>query len=539
MLSPSFQRVLFAMIVALFGAMAIVALITPLVRWFALKVGAVSHPGGRHVHAASIPRLGGTGICFAFLVTMLSLYAASPSVRGLFSDPTAGAGRAPLLRAIALVVGGVAMCGVGLADDIRPLRAIYKLGLQIAVACFAWGMGLTISVLHLPLVGDLPMDVLGLPVTILWFVGVMNAVNLIDGLDGLAAGVVLFAALTNFIVACIGGAWNVALLSAATGGAVFGFLFHNWNPARIFMGDSGSYFLGYILAATALVGTSQKATTAVSLLAPMIALGVPIFDTLFAMVRRVLERRSVFSPDRGHIHHRLLDMGITHRRAVMIIYAVCVVFMIAAIGTSLDRAAPVGIALALAVIAVVGLVRFLGYFEYLHSRVRQRSRFRSRDAEMLRFAIPKVPAAFAAASDEEELFDAVIAFAIDADLEQVDVLVPSSEGEERIFRYRKPDNLEDTGARGLLTARYPLGRDEAARAAVVFGWIGDTGDVAPQTEILLQVATDVLVQALTRLRSRLAPLPTAGPPHANAEDGSHGEGSSFAEPHLETRPSRF
>ena len=160
------------------------------------------------------------------------------------------------------------------------------------------------------------MGVFALPVTVLWIVGVTNAVNLIDGLDGLAAGVTFFAAFTSFVIASISGSVFVALTMAALMGALVGFLFFNFNPARIFMGDSGSYFLGFVLATTALAGggLQQKASTAVSLLVPVLALGVPIFDTLFSMFRRVLERRPIFSADRGHVHHRLLDIGLTHRR---------------------------------------------------------------------------------------------------------------------------------------------------------------------------------------------------------------------------------
>src|SRR4029078_2410036 len=168
--------------------------------------------------------------------------------------------------------------------------------------------------------------------------------NLIDGLDGLAAGVVFFASMTNFVVALLSQASLPALFMATTMGAIIGFLFYNFNPARIFMGDSGSYFLGYVIAATS-VGTDHKASTAVSLLVPLMALGVPIFDTLFAMVPRFLERRPVFSPDRGHIHYPLLDMGITHRRAVLIIYGVSVLLTITAIAISLGRSWQVGITL--------------------------------------------------------------------------------------------------------------------------------------------------------------------------------------------------
>jgi len=481
---------------ALIIALGTVAVCTPLVRLMALRLGAVAQPGGRHVHKTAIPRLGGLAICFGFLAAVGGLYATSPEVaRQFHSIP---------LRIVGLVVGGVAMCAVGVVDDTRGIRAVYKLLFQIAVAVFAFACGIRIMVVHLPFVGDIHMWALALPLTVLWIVGVINAVNLIDGLDGLAAGVVFFAAMTNFVVSWLSADPLVAMLSGAIAGAVVGFLIYNFNPARIFMGDSGSYFLGYVLATTALVHTSQKGATAVSLLVPVMALGVPIFDTLFAMVRRVLERRSVFSPDRGHIHHRLLDMGLTHRRAVGIIYAVCGVFTVAAIGVSLERTWQVGAALLSASLALVGLVRFVGYFEYLHLRIRQKARLRSRDAELLRHAVPKVPQAFAAARSEDELMDQLFAFAAESDLGDVEIFDTRDGGELRVRRWSGGEG-EGSG-RELVTALFPLGRDGIARASIRYGWQSDFGDVSPQSEILLQVTSDVLAENLSRLRSNLAPV---------------------------------
>lgn len=478
---------------ALVLSLLAVAVLTPLVRVIAVRLGAVAHPGGRHVHQTAIPRLGGLAICLGVLTSLGIMFATSPWVAAQF--------RAIPLRVVGLVGGGLFMCAVGVLDDTRGMRAIHKLILQIAVAVFAFACGLRIVVVHLPLIGDIQMWALALPLTVLWIVGVINAVNLIDGLDGLAAGVVFFAAATNFIVAWLSAAPLVALLAGALGGAAVGFLIYNFNPARIFMGDSGSYFLGYFLAATALVSTSQKGATAVSLLVPIMALGVPIFDTLFAMVRRFLERRPIFSPDRGHIHHRLLDMGLTHRRAVGIIYAVCGVFTMAAIGVSLERTWQVGAALLGASLALVGLVRFVGYFEYLHLRIRQKARIRSRDAEMLRYAVPALPERFGAARDEDELMDALYAFARAADLGYVEVHDTRDGGEVVVRRW----SATEGSGREFVTASYPLGRDGVARASIRFGWISDFGDVSPQSEILLQVAADILTKNLSRLRSNLSP----------------------------------
>jgi UDP-GlcNAc:undecaprenyl-phosphate GlcNAc-1-phosphate transferase len=500
---------------ALVTALLVVVALTPLARALAFRVGAVAHPGGRHVHHQAIARLGGIAIAAGVMAGIGALYFLDPAAAATFHNIK--------LRLLGLLAGGAAMCLVGVVDDTRGLRAVHKLLLQLAVAIFAYACGLRMEGVHVPLLGDIDAAAMALPLTVLWIVGVMNAINLIDGLDGLAAGVVFFAATTNLVVAWLNDAWLVAGLSGAVAGAVLGFLFYNFNPARIFMGDSGSYFLGYLLACTALIGT-QKKSTAVSLLVPVMALGVPIFDTLFAMVRRILERRSVFSPDRGHIHHRLLDMGLTHRRAVMLIYAVCGVFTVAAIGISLETMWKVGAALLGASVAMIGLVRFVGYFEYLHLRLRQRARFRSRDAELLRHTVPELPRRFGAARTEAELFQELWRFATEADLGFVEVLeLGATEADERCVRsWPEGFKAESASVRDLVVAsclitlapaaaqpgaaeRPPAAGEGPARAALRFGWHSDFGDVSPQSEILLQVATDVLAENLARLGSALAP----------------------------------
>jgi UDP-GlcNAc:undecaprenyl-phosphate GlcNAc-1-phosphate transferase len=491
----------------------VVTLLTPLVRLFAFRIGAVDRPGGRHVHQRAIPRLGGIGIALAVFAPLAILGTTSPPIKEALGQDG--------MRLFGLVVGGLLMCSLGVVDDTKGIRAIYKLFAQIAVALFAYKCGFNIGGIHVPFMGDVVLGALDLPLTVLWIIGVVNAINLIDGLDGLAAGVVLFAAGTNLYMSYSGASVFVALLSASTAGAAFGFLFYNFNPARIFMGDSGSYFLGFVLAVTAIA--SQKASTAVSLLVPMIALGVPIFDTLFAMVRRILERRSVFSPDRGHIHHRLLDMGITHRRAVLIIYGLCVACTIAAVGITFNRSWEVGAAMACALAVLVGLVRFVGSFEAFLIQSRQKARLRARDSEFLRYALPRLPQRSAEARSEAELFEALSAFAAEADLRYFDLIARNLEhsdpvieparlpkGDAPAFRWSK-DDVDPSTMRDLVTARFPVGRDASARATVKFGWDAEYGDVNPQSEIILQVAADILEQNLVRLRSPLAPLQAEDP----------------------------
>lgn len=485
---------------AAFTLAAIVsATLTPLVRILAFRLGAVSRPGGRHVHRHETPRLGGLAICLGFFAPLVGLLFVESAVANDFTQD--------ISKVVGLFVGGAFLCAVGAVDDTRGIRALHKLYAQIAVAMFAFACGFRIDVIALPFIGNLSMGAFALPVTVLWIVGIVNAVNLIDGLDGLAAGVVFFASLTNFVVAWLSEASLPALFMATTMGAILGFLFYNFNPARIFMGDSGSYFLGYVIATTSLAGAAVKASTTVSLLVPVVALGVPIFDTLFAMVRRWLERRPLFSPDRGHIHHRLLDMGLTHRRAVLIIYAINVILMLTAIAISLGRSWQVGVALVATSAVFFGLVRAVGYFGYVHRRRRQRERLRPRDSELLRRLVPVLPARFEKARTQTDVMATLTECGIEASLCYIEIWSPDQTAAPE-FQWTNPHESEGFGP-DVLSARYPIGRDDLARVDIKFGFRSDFGEVCPQTEVLLQIVTDILETSLTRVRSRLAPAAPA------------------------------
>jgi UDP-GlcNAc:undecaprenyl-phosphate/decaprenyl-phosphate GlcNAc-1-phosphate transferase len=252
-----------------------------------------------------------------------------------------------------LVLGALVVGIVGAIDDVRSLGPWLKLGAQAVAAVTAYAFGYRIDAVNLPVVGNVYIGVLALPVTVMWFLAITNAINLIDGLDGLAAGISLFATIANFAIAYFSGAEATLILSATLGGALLGFLRFNFNPATIFLGDSGSMFLGYTLAATSISGQMTKSSTAITVLAPMIALGVPILDTLLAMIRRAIARRSIFAADRGHIHHRLLDLGFTHRRVVLTLYSMSIALAVAAVTVAIGHHASVGAAL-----TVVGLVLF-------------------------------------------------------------------------------------------------------------------------------------------------------------------------------------
>jgi UDP-GlcNAc:undecaprenyl-phosphate GlcNAc-1-phosphate transferase len=477
-----------------FASTAVSALLTPLVRFLALRIGAVSHPGGRNVNARVVPRFGGISICLAFLVAVGALYLSKASVAAVV--------HAEGPRLIGLVAGGVGLCAVGVVDDARRVRALYKLYAQIAAALIAFACGFRIDFVILPYLGPLSMGIFALPVTVFWIVGITNAINLIDGLDGLAGGVVVCAAITNLVVAHVTGAPFIEIIMIGLLGSVVGFLLFNFNPARIFMGDSGSYFLGFLLGTMSLRGASQKASTAVSLLVPVLAMGLPIVDTLFAMLRRFLERRPIFSPDRGHIHHRLLDMGLTHRRAVLTLYGICVAFTATAIAVSLGHSWTVGAALLGATALVIGVVRFAGHYEYALLLRRQKTRLRTPETEQFRCAVLDGPALFSAARTEDDVWRALKILLERANMTAIE-LVAAGESDADIASWTlgaaAPDDVE------VVSARYPLGSDAFARSELRFRWASPSGEVSPQAEILLQVIVDMVARALARLESPHAP----------------------------------
>jgi UDP-GlcNAc:undecaprenyl-phosphate GlcNAc-1-phosphate transferase len=449
------------------------ALFTPIALRIALKVGAVSVPGGRNVNARSVPRLGGIAIAAASATTLIGLLALNSHVASTM--------RAHIVKILGLVAGSALMFALGVLDDTKRVRALYKLYAQIAASIIAFAAGFRIEIIYLPLVGNLQMGIFALPVTIIWIVAITNAINLIDGLDGLAGGVVFFAGVTNFIIAYLTGNELVATVMGTMLGAVVGFLFFNFNPARIFMGDSGSYFLGFLLGATGIA--TNKTTTAVAMLAPMLALGVPIFDVVFTVLRRFLERRPIFSPDRGHIHHRLLDAGLTHRRAVLTLYGASVVFTIAALAVSLGRGMTIGLGLGGACLVLLVLVRFA-------------------DTERVRHALPALVEGIRVATTPAALWTA-----FEAGLHEARMVNCELRGSnEAVIQSWIVDR--ETPAHELVSARFPLTESDASSASLVFRWTSTEGRVPPQTEILLQVLVDAVGGALLRLGSELVPKAT-------------------------------
>ncbi len=283
-------------------ALAVAYFITPRVKDLAIKLGALDAPDDRKVHTRPIPRMGGLAIYAGFVLAVLASMHVSREIMGL-------------------LVGGTVILIVGIIDDLKPLPARVKLLGQIVAAAVLVMFDIRIEWLTNPFGEMLYVDYLAIPLTIIWVVSLTNTVNLIDGLDGLAAGVSTIAAVTILLVALQLNFVTVAILTAALAGSAFGFLQHNFNPAKIFMGDTGSMFLGYMLAAISILGAVKSAAT-IALIVPIVALGLPILDTAFAIIRRYMSGRPIFKPDKGHLHHRLLEMGLTQKQAVLLMYVI-------------------------------------------------------------------------------------------------------------------------------------------------------------------------------------------------------------------------
>ena len=297
------------------GSACLALLITPLVIWHAHRLKIVDVPGARHMHTKTISHLGGVAI----FLSMMSLIVCVLFLSNVIGD----AFRNILPKVIVLLSAAAFIFFVGLIDDIRTngLRARIKLLAQLVAAIAVCAVGIRIK--SVVVVDRLTLDLgwFSWPLTLLWIVGITNAVNLSDGLDGLAAGISAVACGVIAIFAVYTGQVVMAILMFALLGSLTGFLFFNFNPAKIFMGDCGSLFLGFTIASSSVL-CSMKSSVLVGIALPALALGVPIFDTIFSMLRRFLERRSMFAPDRRHFHHKLVDLGLKQRHAVITIYVV-------------------------------------------------------------------------------------------------------------------------------------------------------------------------------------------------------------------------
>jgi UDP-GlcNAc:undecaprenyl-phosphate GlcNAc-1-phosphate transferase len=380
--------------------------VTPVMIALATQRGLVDEADASHrkIHAADIPRLGGVAIVIAFYAPLLGLWAYNTKVgNAVLNDAELTAG---------LLGGGVVIALLGLYDDLRGASPKLKLGVQVGVAVALVMLGFQIDRIDLPFLPMIDLGILGPLVTIVWIVGVTNAVNLIDGLDGLAAGMALFALLPMALLAISKGNLVLALVCCCLAGAVLGFLVFNFHPARIFMGDTGSMFLGFVLAVVT-VATSHKGRVAVAMLTPVLALGLPILDTLLAMARRAWFGQSIFTGDRGHIHHRLLDSGISHRNTVLVMYAVAATFALLGLGVHFNRDRESALLFLISLVVAGVLLRKVGYLalpDTFGAELGQASAIRDRN-RLVRETLTALDARLGASSRTDEVAASAAALA--------------------------------------------------------------------------------------------------------------------------------
>lgn len=465
-------------------------LLTPVVRRLALRLGALDPFSARKVVALRpIPRLGGLAVALSFYLTLTVLWlSGSVLTRATLASDT------PVLT---IVIGSVPILLIGALDDLRGLRALPKLTVEILV-----GLGLWLSGLRIEATALLGLDLMRLPpslaaalscaLTLAWLVGVMNATNLIDGLDGLAGGVALFALATTAVAALLRGDLLLALLVVALFGAVVGFLFFNLQPASIFLGDAGSLFLGYLLAATA-IWSVRKAATTVLLVCPAVALGLPLLDTSLTISRRLLSGRPLMQGDRDHVHHRLRGRFGT-RRAVLLLYAICATFSALALAMLLGGQGASRLALLAAALFALALGYSLGYLRGGPRGLWQALRRRRQTQRVLR-AVMDFASRAAHARDGVALSSELSALSADLGF-SVRIVIPP------------PADASDPSASPTDAVTYPIGHDQRVVAQLIVHAAepdlsrspdGIAGAAGPDTQALLQLLCDLLGPIVARL----------------------------------------
>ena len=314
-LSPFAEQALPFILAAFVAAALLAFVLTPLVRRIAVRFDAVDLPNQRRVNVVPIPRGGGVAVAIAFIVVAAAVGVANADTHVLPVPRAVGPS-----TVVALILGGAVAAGFGVLDDYFDLRARWQFAFQLALAFFAIAMGVLVELVNNPFgPGVIRLDgPFAIGFTIVWIAGMINSINFIDGLDGLSSGVALIAAVTLGMISLTAQVNQpfIAVLCFGLAGSLLGFLRWNFHPASVFVGTSGVMFIGYTLAILSILGSAKVAVA-------LLVLGVPIIDAFWIIVRRISQRRSPFSPDRGHLHHRLLDVGLSHRQTVLLIYGIC------------------------------------------------------------------------------------------------------------------------------------------------------------------------------------------------------------------------
>jgi UDP-GlcNAc:undecaprenyl-phosphate GlcNAc-1-phosphate transferase len=469
------------------------AILTPLIRTLAYRFGALDRAlCARKTHVRPVPRLGGIAIVIGFYAPLLGLLVFRSDVGDVFfADRT---------LALGVFMGGIPIAILGVYDDIHGADASKKFVVQFAVAAMMCSLGFRVGEVANPFGDPIQLGWISIPFTIVWIVGVINAMNLIDGLDGLAGGVALVAVSTILLVSFHYDQQLMILFCAALAGSILGFLFYNFNPASIFMGDTGSMFLGFVLA-TSSIKTGHKSSIAI--IVSMVILGLPILDTILAMSRRALRGRPMFHGDKEHIHHRLLALGFSHRRAVLVLWAVSILLGGVALAMTYSESPTLTLVLFAGVIVITSVfLRRLGYirFEINHYLSDERRRNRA-----LRSAVRPFAAQLRRATTAEEIWDVVrdATPLFEANCVRLQLAVRTAGSATIVFASGFPEGGEPP-ADGTFRARFPLASVKYDHSLVDLGWRDGRADLDRNIEIAIELFCNHIGAASDRIQASIS-----------------------------------
>jgi len=453
---------------------------TPLIRRIALRFGLVDHPHPeRKIHTSAIPRVGGLVILFAVLIPLASFY--------LYPEGLAiqAVREAPGLFAGLFLASGL-VCVLGLIDDLRGMNAWVKLTGQVAIAMLMYFLEFRVTLLSNPFGSVIHLTWLSLPLTVLWYVVVMNAINLIDGLDGLASGLSLIISLVLFILALVTANGVLGVTTIILAGALIGFLLFNFNPARIFLGDSGSNLVGFLLATFSIMA-HVKGQAAVALFLPVVALGVPFLDMMLSVLRRMASNQPLFTGDRKHIHHILLQRGFTQRTAALFLYAMGVGFAAIAVLMMFTTSTWINALLfVVLLLTVVLIMRFLGYHRMIWYSFTNRGLLESPTSRrlrgLLRDLMNQPPAERSWASFARALHHSGV----------TEVQVMDRDGLKSCALFSSLDPDHDTTESNFVSSSFRIRPAEGVVLELLFRWPAQQGQFAamPNEEAYLRVAAD-------------------------------------------------
>jgi len=464
--------------IALFvGGLCATYLLVPLVRALGLRFKVFDPSSQRREDGRHVPTLGGIAVAVPLYAGIALLYVWP----NLVSESFFSAGR----DVSALLLGGLMMLALGLYDDLRGARPVAKLLVQVVAGIIVCILSGPIKAINAPLIGTVELGVAAVPLTVLWIVAITNAFNLIDGIDGLAAGVGIFVCATSFLMAHMYGHVAMMVFAAIMTGSLLAFLRFNFHPATIFLGDTGSMFVGFTIAVVSLQ-SSMKAATTVLLLIPVCVLGYPLLDASVAIARRFLKGKPIFSSDRSHIHHKFLAQGLGHRRTSAMVYALTFLFTVAGILHIYGRDRESGVLVGAVFLVLAVMFKQLGYWELVWRYSKRTLRRKYRICNLTaRLSLLKMEDA----RSVDELWSLVCRVAAEYDLYRMTL---KAAGAERTWQNPSPD-IESKGA----ARHFELAGEESL---TVEHASGKEEDIEFEQDLLLEGISEGLAQNLTRLQ---------------------------------------